>query len=134
MRLHLVAAVGAVSGLLHTPPANFLQIWARIRQIYERNLGGFQSKLWPGPSQELHAVTAARPTAAGGRGGQRRGRCARAHRRASSSLPPSLRDDAIRPDSRSSRQAPGSKTAANWPYSTTAQAQGGLQPRPASDN
>ena len=25
-------------------------MWARIRQIYERNLGGFQSKLWPGPT------------------------------------------------------------------------------------
>ena len=27
--------------------ANLLQIWARIRQMYERMLGGFQSKLWP---------------------------------------------------------------------------------------
>ena len=31
--------------------ANLLQIWARIRQIYERNLGAFQSKLWPGPTR-----------------------------------------------------------------------------------
>jgi len=35
--------------------ANLLQIWARIRQIYGRNLGPFQSKLWPGPS---HGVVA----------------------------------------------------------------------------